>query len=783
MRMRKHARVLSLVLITLLFLTPIVGHAQTSISLHIVSVDTKEEADHMTLSVYFTLVDDATGKPISESPAKTAKITDIDSNNSVTANIDKAQNPLFIGLLLDTSSSMANSAADMKKAAVDSLKDPPPTAQFAIMQFNDDWSIVHDYTSDVDVAALAISKIVIQANKGTCLYDAVWQEIDYLSKAPAGRRAIILFTDGRDEPRTGTGLCSKHGYDQIVAFAMQSQSRVPINTIGLSGANKDINAAELANMASTTGGFSAVGNQEQLGDLFHTIMQGLASQLQAVGEFYPTKGKHNAVLQVTLPDGTPLTATVPFESSKDYYVPPDPVSLTVDGVEYNPVNKNYQINLSVVSPQLIGTLKVSIWDTKGGIKVVERSFQNLNTKPAFAMPADGLTATHEYEIHFDPLDANGNPVKNAKGDPIEVVHQFTFDPEMVNAKINITSVAIVNQQLVVKLTVDNSNLVGKYEGWLKDESTNSQVPSTVFDMAALPSDSTLNLPLQDIQSGKYTLVLRALNKANQELTVTEYPGIVYTAPAAVSISTFQRIVTALISHPWILGIIVLMFLVVAAFLAWAIRRSLRQTGTPVLQGQIETVLDVQNAPLPINQTVKIDVRKMGLPGMPPANVSNKAQARTPPPAPPRTPPAGSTPPPKTPPAVPPRPPAQEAMSNSSATRVVSHPVGPASQPARVQLRVYRSLDPALLGKTIPVTPLPFFIGSRDSHLMVGGDAYNAGRFAQILYDPVKKSYMIVDLQSPTGVWLNGVRIAPNLPAPLLPGMMIALGKETQLLFG
>ena len=99
MRMRKHARVLSLVLITLLFLTPIVGHAQTSISLHIVSVDTKEEADHMTLSVYFTLVDDATGKPISESPAKTAKITDIDSNNSVTANIDKAQNPLFIGLL------------------------------------------------------------------------------------------------------------------------------------------------------------------------------------------------------------------------------------------------------------------------------------------------------------------------------------------------------------------------------------------------------------------------------------------------------------------------------------------------------------------------------------------------------------------------------------------------------------------------------------------------------------------------------------------------------------
>jgi hypothetical protein len=302
----------------------------------------------------------------------------------------------------------------------------------------------------------------------------------------------------------------------------------------------------------------------------------------------------------------------------------------------------------------------------------------------------------------------------------------------------------------------------------------------VFNMAALPSDSTLNLPLEDIQSGKYTLVLRALNKDNQELTVTEYPGIVYTAPAAVSISTFQRIAGALISHPWILGIIVLMFLAVAAFLAWAIRRSLRQTGTPVLQGQIETVLDGQNAPLPINQTVKMDVRKMGLPGIPPANVSNKAPAKTPLPSQPGIPPS---PPSRTPPAAPPRLPPQEAMSNSAATRVASHPVNPAAQPARVQLRVYRSNDPALLGKTIPVTPLPFFIGSRDSHLMVGGDAYNAGRFAQISYDPIKKSYVIVDLQSPTGVWLNGVRIAPSLPAPLLPGMMIALGKETQLLFG
>ena len=66
---------------------------------------------------------------------------------------------------------------------------------------------------------------------------------------------------------------------------------------------------------------------------------------------------------------------------------------------------------------------------------------------------------------------------------------------------------------------------------------------------------------------------------------------------------------------------------------------------------------------------------------------------------------------------------------------------------------------------------------------IGGDPRYAGRYAQISYDALQQRYVILDLQSPTGVWLNGVRIAPNLPAPLLPGMMIALGKDTPLLFG
>jgi hypothetical protein len=243
-------------------------------------------------------------------------------------------------------------------------------------------------------------------------------------------------------------------------------------------------------------------------------------------------------------------------------------------------------------------------------------------------------------------------------------------------------------------------------------------------------------------------VLRVLNNNNQQPPVSKYTGIVYISGGVLSILPLGGIANGLISQPWILAFIILLILVMAVWLVWVIRRVPRRNGTRGLQEETKTVFGKQNSSLPVKPAAKVDERKMN----PPAAFSIKA------------PPSGNG-------------------ATRPVGRVVSLPPVFAVEPPPMQLRIYRSGDPALLGKTITVSPLPFFIGSQDSHLSIVKDSFNVRRYAQISYDQVQKRYLIIDLQSPTGVWLNGVRIAPSMPSPLLPGMMIALGKDTQLLFG
>ena len=38
---------------------------------------------------------------------------------------------------------------------------------------------------------------------GTCLYDAAYQAVEMASTTPPGRRAVVLFTDGKDETASG----------------------------------------------------------------------------------------------------------------------------------------------------------------------------------------------------------------------------------------------------------------------------------------------------------------------------------------------------------------------------------------------------------------------------------------------------------------------------------------------------------------------------------------------------------------------------------------------------
>ena len=324
----------------------------------------------MDLSVYVTLVDDSTGRAITGGSIKDAQINLLDMDKKYPATVKQADSPFYIALIIDSSGSMLPAAKKLRDAAKQAVNNPPKGAQFAIFQFDEQLQLIHDFTDNKDVLASAIDKVQPRYGKSTCLYDSAYDTIDMLSKAPKGRKALILFTDGKDE-KSGGGICSKHGYDQVVAFANTPGNPTPINTIGLSGNQHDVNATELQNMASTTGGFSAIGGEENMNDIFKQVMDALNSQWMVETKIYPTVGKHNAVVQVTLADGTPFSGTINLESTKPYTVPPDPVNVNLDGLQYSPADDKFNVKLSFISPQLINELKVSLWSSDTGLKAAD----------------------------------------------------------------------------------------------------------------------------------------------------------------------------------------------------------------------------------------------------------------------------------------------------------------------------------------------------------------------------------------------------------------------------
>ncbi len=112
--------------------------------------------------------------------------------------LDAAEEPLNIGLLLDTSQSTEPVLSDIKKAAVNFLKEMRARDRAMIITFDYDVHVLSGLTSDRRVLERAIKDSRIGERVGTTLRDAVAEVIEHRFKRVEGRKAIILLTDGKD---------------------------------------------------------------------------------------------------------------------------------------------------------------------------------------------------------------------------------------------------------------------------------------------------------------------------------------------------------------------------------------------------------------------------------------------------------------------------------------------------------------------------------------------------------------------------------------------------------
>jgi Ca-activated chloride channel homolog len=112
---------------------------------------------------------------------------------------EKESLPIYVGVLMDTSSSTAGklkfeqeSAKNFMYSVVRLRKD-----RVAFVTFDDEVTLRQDFTDKLDLLHKAVDNVK-KSDGHTSLYDAVWQICDEKMRSVAGRRVLVVVTDGQD---------------------------------------------------------------------------------------------------------------------------------------------------------------------------------------------------------------------------------------------------------------------------------------------------------------------------------------------------------------------------------------------------------------------------------------------------------------------------------------------------------------------------------------------------------------------------------------------------------
>jgi Ca-activated chloride channel homolog len=212
--------------------------------------------------------------------------------------------PATIGLVLDSSSSMNSTYADVKAAALRFIQTANAKDQIFVLHFNDrvHWALpdAQPFTDDIGVLEKALSRNVVGGR--TALYDALTAALHHSGRGQWEKRALIVLADGGDNASGAT-------LEQ--AFRLAQQSNVMLYTIGLfDPLAAETSKSALQKLAAATGGDAYFPTTiEELTPLWQEIARGIRSQYTIGYRPAVTKfdGKfHKVKVRVESPNATRL---------------------------------------------------------------------------------------------------------------------------------------------------------------------------------------------------------------------------------------------------------------------------------------------------------------------------------------------------------------------------------------------------------------------------------------------------------------------------------------------
>ena len=179
-----------------------------------------------------------------------------------------AVDPVSIVLALDSSGSMKRATDLVKATASDFVREVRPEDSLALILFADRPRFAHVLATNRQWTLDAIDKY--EAIGGTALYDAVWNSLLTL-KGVAGRKSIVVLSDGRDENNPGTAPGSTHTLDEVLGLSKETGAVIYI--VGL-GDKVDTPVIERLVAASSGLAFYA-SDASALGDQFRRVVESL----------------------------------------------------------------------------------------------------------------------------------------------------------------------------------------------------------------------------------------------------------------------------------------------------------------------------------------------------------------------------------------------------------------------------------------------------------------------------------------------------------------------------
>jgi VWFA-related protein len=216
----------------------------------------------------------------------------------------ESNQPLTLGILIDSSGSMQNMLPEEKVVGADFLRSVITDKDLAfVLSFDISVDLLQDLTSDVHqlnrglekakinvgsgggggVPGIGQGPIPISHPKGTLLYDGIFLAADEMLSKQVGRKAVVVMTDGVDQG-------SREKLKDAIEAAQKADTICYVLLISDPRYGSDPH--DMSQLAEQTGGrMITVNNPNKLGDAFKQISNELRSQY-SIG-YSPTDPKHD----------------------------------------------------------------------------------------------------------------------------------------------------------------------------------------------------------------------------------------------------------------------------------------------------------------------------------------------------------------------------------------------------------------------------------------------------------------------------------------------------------